>query len=394
VLHRFLPKPVISLLKEKAGSASLQVIDTVCENPEIIWTAEMQSELRDALLKLLGPVEDQTKDITRGFDRIPTINPDYSVYYRQLANEIYLGNVYIRIYLKQPTFRLSNPVLFMEKLTDFWESAFSAQVPVNSNTIQSNIQSSSDSTEIILGKEDFLSLLTSCIVCVIKNESNIVDHLISWNFVARLSEFLQRAIRSGRRGSPLICIVRILHQLISREDVVDNLAQGRVDIIQQLKDALDHDGSIPKDATVMVELLKRIFQCVTCRYLPLFLESAKRYQLTNFVLDRILGVDSSSLVHVLNSAALKIHAVDLIKAIFTADPEYEASLQAVLNIHPAWREYRDQSHDLFLTVSVIKLTGLLKFDDFHFFFLIGSRKNRCLSYSRCSRFEVLEIIIN
>jgi hypothetical protein len=47
---------------------------------------------------------------------------------------------------------------------------------------------------------------------------------------------------------------------------------------------------------------------------------------------------------------LKIHAVDCIKAILTLDPEYEASLQSFLALHPAWREYRDQSHDLFLTV--------------------------------------------
>eukprot|EP01042_Synura_sphagnicola_P034221 gene34221-43897_t len=168
MLCRFLPRPLVTLIRNKAGSASLHVLDTVCENPELIWTAEMQGELRDALVHLLGPVEEARKDPTRGFQQVPVITAEYAVPYRQLAQELYLGNVYIRVFLKQPTFRLTNAVFFMEKVTEFWESSFAVQVtppppspPTGGVSTSSASSSTSDSTELILGKEDFLSLLTS-----------------------------------------------------------------------------------------------------------------------------------------------------------------------------------------------------------------------------------------
>ena len=40
-----------------------------------------------------------------------------------------------------------------------------------------------DSTALVLGQEDLLVVLTSCIICVIKSEPAIVDQLISFGFI-------------------------------------------------------------------------------------------------------------------------------------------------------------------------------------------------------------------
>jgi len=51
-----------------------------------------------------------------------------------------------------------------------------------------------------------------------------------------------------------------------------------------------------------------------------------------------------------NSSALRIHAVDVIKAIMAADESQTGLLKSLLDLHSAWAEYRDQSHDLYITV--------------------------------------------
>ena len=353
-LRRFLPEPVVLLLRSKAGNASLQVLDTVCENPELIWTAEMQNELRGAILELHG------SDVEHSFDKVPQYGYDYAVRYQQLSNEIYIGNVYIRIYLKQPTFRLSNPVFFLEKLIEFWESSFNVQVPKTAGGFTGGSESSSDCRQVILGKEDFLSLLTSCMICVLKGEPTVIEHLLSWGFVHLLCDLLKRSISMNRRGSPMLSIVRLLHTLVGRTEVVENLAGAKVDVIQQLTIAILEDNSssevsyrkIAKDATIIVELLKRIFQSTYCRMLPHFVECAKQAKLTNLLLDHVLDPPAKAIEGVINPSALKIYSVDVIKAIIAAsDEESAAVLQALLDFHPAWREYKDQSHDLFLTVS-------------------------------------------
>ena len=107
---------------------------------------------------------------------------------------MYVGSVYVRLYLKQPTYRLSNPIYFLEKLVEFWEVSFEAQVPA----VAKAVVGSYDNQQLILGKEDFLSLITSCIVCLVKAEGNAVEHLLSWGFTQRLCMLLQRALDGNR----------------------------------------------------------------------------------------------------------------------------------------------------------------------------------------------------
>jgi DnaJ family protein C protein 13 len=345
------------LLRTKAGNASLQALDAVCENPEFIWTAEMQGELRDELTALMG-----TTSSASAFQTPPIIGVDYAVRYRQLQAEIYVGGVYIRLFLKQPTFRLTNPVLFCEKLVEFWESSFNIQVPLKATRAGVDFtESASDSRAVVLGNEDFLTLLTSCIICAAKGEPTIVEHFISWGFVHAQCDMLKRALSAGRRGSPVVCVIRILLQLVGNVDVVDNLASAKVDVIQQLTDCLQADASksidvsvLPKDAAIIVELMKKIFQSQYCRFLGHFVQMAMQANLPNFLLDHVLGASSSALANVANPNALKIHTVDVLKAIIAAADEGTAhGLQVLLNAHHAWGEYRDQSHDLFITVMIV-----------------------------------------
>lgn len=353
-------------MRSKAGAASLHVLDEVCENPELIWTKDMQEELRSAIQSLLKSgnsspdriVGDEI-DLSRDIE----ISADYSVVYQELSHEIYLGGVYIRLYLKQPSFRLSNPVLFLEKSIEFWENAFSIQVPAKSVTSSAH----SESNAVILGNEDFLSLLTSCIICIIKGEPAVMEHILSWGFLQTLCRLLSRALTNGRRGTPVTSIIRLLHILISRPEALDDLALSNVDIVDLLTRTLDVNNTlqtsssllvvIPKDATVVVDLLKKIFQCNSCSHLAHFANLAKKCKLPFFLLENIIGASGQEIVkrcEVLNPSALRIHAIDLLKAICNADPE-DSELKAMVDLHPSWQEFKDQSHDLFITVLLLYL---------------------------------------
>jgi len=288
----------------------------------------------------------------------PSFAPEYCVRYRQLASEIFLGGVYIRLYLKQPSFRLTNPVLFVEKLVECWEACFNIQAPTSTSASTTD----SDSRALVLGNEDFLALLTSCLVCAIKAEPSVVDHLLSWGFVPSVVALLKRALNAGRRGTPMVCTVRLLLQLVVRPDVVDCLAGSKVDPVQQLTRCLRPDApafsasvstpspsDLPRDATLVVELLKRIFLAQS-RYLQQFVRSARAVDLPPFLLDKVLGASAQALSGVTHASALRIHTVDLLKAIVAAaDEETSSLLQALLDAHPAWEEFRHQRHDLFIT---------------------------------------------
>jgi len=123
----------VILLRSRAGSASLLVLDSVSETPELIWTAVMQDELRRCIVELFSSRAEE-ENLSDG-GRVVDFPIDYvSVVYRQLVDEIYIGGVYIRLFLKQPTYKLSNPVLFAEKLVEFWESSFKLQISTSTDS--------------------------------------------------------------------------------------------------------------------------------------------------------------------------------------------------------------------------------------------------------------------
>jgi DnaJ family protein C protein 13 len=320
----------------------------------------MQGELRVALNLLLKPL--QNADGESDFSKLIILQPEYHVRYRQLESEIYIGGVYIRLFLKQPTFRLSNPIFFMEKLVEFWESSFDIQVPFKQQVFQSN--SGDDySKALVLGKEDFLSLITSCIVCVIKGEETVIDHLLSWGFTQKLLDLMKRAVKTDKRGAPITCIIRLIQQLISKVSGVDNFATATVDIVELFVAAMDNNSNAPdagtkshrvdinKESAIIVEVLKRIYQSTTAACIQDLISMGMRAGLPIFLLDNIIGASAESLADVRNASALKVYAVDTLKAMLLIDSPHVGVLQAILEAHHSWSEYRYQSHDLFITVS-------------------------------------------
>ena len=144
------------------------------------------------------------------------------------------------------------------------------QVPAKGAVRSVESDAADASTTVVLGSENFLSLLTSSIVCVLKSEPQVIDHLLSWGFTNSLCDLLKRAVSTGRIGSPVTSIMRLLHQLVSRVDCVDSLASSPTDLVQQAVLALGGSGDantpdqekvvLPKEAAFFCELLKKIFQ--------------------------------------------------------------------------------------------------------------------------------------
>jgi hypothetical protein len=107
---------------------------------------------------------------------------------------------------------------------------------------------------------------------------------------------------------------------------------------------------IPKEGSVFVEVLKKIYQCVGSEYLMEFVSMGMRAQLPAFLLDNIISPEAEEKVReVRNAAAMRVHAIDTLKAMSAVDGPEQAILLALLEAHSSWSEYRHQNHDLFIT---------------------------------------------
>lgn len=243
---------------------------------------------------------------------------------------------------------------------EYWESAIESQIkPGNAGSEKGYSDDKDGKFQLIVGQENFLSLVTSCIVCIVKSEPTVVDHLLSWGFSHRLCSFLSKALDGGRRGAPVTSVVRILHPLVVRPEILDDLSGSQHILMTQIMRTFDLNFgntnlptdpvSLPVESSLLAELLKKIFRNNSCQTLPFFVESALAVHLPEFLLKQVLGASQESLAPLRNSSALKIHTVDALKAMMEADETSSVKMRAILDGHPAWQEYQGQSHDLFLT---------------------------------------------
>jgi curved DNA-binding protein CbpA len=397
ILRRFLPEPLILLLKKSIGKASLQCIDQVAENPELIWTQEMQNELRQGIIFLQKEnlkkyrrssevsSEEATKkknDIYSLHEILEIPSSDFYIEYQQLLNELYIGNVYIRIYLKSPTFKLSNPIYFMEKLIEFYDFSFNLQVPRKKGTNDHPLDQDpalvhNDSREIVLGKEDFLSLVTSSMICNMKNEHNLIEQMISWGFVDTLiKDYLYRINSYQRKGVPLTTILRLLNEImnfnisldyiiekassVSTNNIISNLTYALIDEDSVTSPASVEDNPsskgektimLYKESILIIEILKKLFQYYQNASILLLLNYAMQCQLPNLLISHIVNRSKSDLSYLTNPNAVKILTVDILKAMLVvANDEMHDELTQILNTSKEWKQFRDQSHDLFITV--------------------------------------------
>ncbi|XP_051150143.1 dnaJ homolog subfamily C GRV2 isoform X2 [Andrographis paniculata] len=109
-LRNMLTPKLASMLKDKLPKDLLSSLNSNLETPEIIWNSSTRGEL-------LNFVEEQRANV--GDDGSFDLKDAHSFGYEALSKELYIGNVYLRVYNDQPDFEITEPEGFCLALVDF-----------------------------------------------------------------------------------------------------------------------------------------------------------------------------------------------------------------------------------------------------------------------------------
>ncbi|XP_020551036.1 dnaJ homolog subfamily C GRV2-like [Sesamum indicum] len=109
-LRALLTPKLASMLKNKLAKDLLFTLNSNLESPEIIWNSSTRAEL-------LKFVEEQRASLSHhgSYD----LKDSHSFVYEALSKELYIGNVYLRVYNDQPDFEITEPEDFCLALVDF-----------------------------------------------------------------------------------------------------------------------------------------------------------------------------------------------------------------------------------------------------------------------------------
>ncbi|XP_059432671.1 dnaJ homolog subfamily C GRV2 isoform X4 [Corylus avellana] len=109
-LRALLTPKLSSMLKDQVPKDLLSRLNTNLESPEIIWNSSTRAEL----LKFV----DQQR-ASQGPDGSYDLKDSQFFVYKALSKELFVGNVYLRVYNDQPDFEISEPEAFCVALIDF-----------------------------------------------------------------------------------------------------------------------------------------------------------------------------------------------------------------------------------------------------------------------------------
>lgn len=269
LLYKFLPHALVSILKDEGAEAMLRVFDKDSERPDLIWCAEMRSELRKGVRVILDDLM-KLRDAKATGDGCPSndvdgefsLPPTFSVRYPKLRDELYIGGTYVRLFLKEPSFKLRDPSWFLESLLLRWMQELNAFTGDRTNNGGSS-SGESIGDKLISSQGDILEQLTSAVVCLCKTQDNLCSKISQWGYIEKAIAFVHRAVALKLVGSPLISAIRLLHVAASDKENIEAMAivgdaYGKGGLVDGILIAINGDP-LHKDTGFMIETLEKIF---------------------------------------------------------------------------------------------------------------------------------------
>ena len=263
LLRRFLPPSLEFVLKERGPDAMLKLFDKDSETPEIIWNGEMRSELRNALAKQLDSfVKGRTEPNAETEEFHLSI--DAGATYKNLEDELCIGGVYVRLFLKEPTFNLRDPTGFLEKLMIRWTHELEVYTSPAKHSRGESSEPRVGNGAVTEAQQDVLQLVTSASVYLCKVRDSLCDKLAQWGYMAKGIALLHDVLECDLLGAPLLSIMRIFHVASNRQVNVEALAlaggsDGKSGIVYYTMQAIGKDP-LHMDSAFMLEVLLKVYR--------------------------------------------------------------------------------------------------------------------------------------
>ncbi|KAK9915634.1 hypothetical protein WJX75_001835 [Coccomyxa subellipsoidea] len=330
LLSRLLPPGLVSAIQEGPGEAAVAALGHASETPERLWNMSMAMTTADELAALAASARR-----SQAGGRLDWVPPEgFRIQFEGEQAELFIGGVYVRLFLKNSQFPLRHPKKFLEGLLE----AHTADVEAH-NAEQA-------------------VLLAAAGVELLRVHSLLADHAVALGAADKLLRILAANAPQGEEGGggrrPTAAhelggsALRLLHQLAHATTAAEALSRastpavptllaatrwglaGSILALETLKLALSTDNRARDSlvgAALAAGLLPRLLAKLDWRKgsgAGGFGEEEERAE----SMERVLAVE---LLHLL-----------------AAEGTYGAQVSAQLDVSDVWHAYRDQKHDLFL----------------------------------------------
>ena len=258
-LKCFIPSALLAILKSNGAEAFLLTFDKDSETPELLWDTSTRTELRQSLTGLMDKIFDSDNHRIATEHRF-SLPAGYKLIYSLAKHELCIGDVFVELYLKNPSFELRDPSVFLEALLFRWsqEMELFTGMRIVGNSVHA------DSKDLVIAKKDVTEMVTDAILCTCKLRPFLCLKLVPWGYTKAIINFILKAKSMELLGVPLLSPIRLLHLLSSDltniEEIISIVdSDGTHGVVDSIMKAIDGESLHP-EAALMIETLKTLFQ--------------------------------------------------------------------------------------------------------------------------------------
>lgn len=341
------------------------------ETPECMWDARMAAQAAVEVAALASAVRQQHS--SGSYEWSPP--PGYQLEYDSLRGEVYVGGVYVRLFLKNPKYAVRDPVKFAEALVEKYLQELAAASAAAAAATASTAAASLDQC----------LLLSAAAVALLQGHGLLADHVAQLGCSGRLLSNL--AARTARIPALLPpqqdqsqqqqqqqrvppdelggSILRLLHQLAASTGAAEAMAASTsAPLVPTLLPAMawGHGASI-----LVLETLKRSLSPANRQRDSLVAQALQAGLVQKLLLlldwrsgggEGAAADDSRAQAQEQELAVERTLAVDVLR-LLAEEGSYSPQVSAVLSQSPVWAAYRDQRHDMFLPSGATAETGVV-----------------------------------
>jgi len=163
LMRRLLPLGLVTALQDGPPDLAIAALGQYSETPERVWNSSMSRRTAEELAVLAEGIR---KSQARG-EKTWTLPDSFVIHHMELQEELFVGGVYVRLFLKDPCFPLRKPQAFLEGL------------------LQAFLE------DTVNGNRETAVLLGAAGVALLRVHSLLADHAVTLGYIPKLLDLLQ-----------------------------------------------------------------------------------------------------------------------------------------------------------------------------------------------------------
>jgi len=346
LLNRFLPPGLVNQLREGPEEATLKAFHMKCETPEHVWNPQMAGKLSQEVHRL---AELAIKAQRSGQLNVP-LKDEYRFQFDELASEVFIGGVYVRLFMAQPEFPLRNPKKFLEGLLkEYMKKCWHVLESGSADAAAANVS--------------MLVLLSAATVALLRIHKLLAEHATGLGYATSFVTLLSKLCAQESFGDLCGSALRITHQLSLNIRTVEAIASAKPAIV----DVLMQSFKLGLGAQILsLEIVKRCLNPQS-RARDALVKQAIDSNLVQRLLEmldwKVNGASDASVNRAISAnkadeGSLKVLVVDILHLLREGQGEMSQSIADILDNSDIWKAYSQQKHDLFLPASTNSDTGV------------------------------------